>query len=40
MRAKGIKQIIAPALVSMALGVGELYAAAYMKILIEKLFVD
>jgi uncharacterized membrane protein len=37
MRAKGVKQLIIPVLVSMALGVGELYAAAYLKILIEKL---
>ena len=39
MRAKGVKQIIAPVLVSMALGVGELYAAAYLKILLERLTV-
>jgi uncharacterized membrane protein len=37
MRTRGVKQLIAPVLVSMALGVGELYAAAYLKILLERL---
>jgi hypothetical protein len=32
-----VKQLIAPVLVSMALGIGELYAAAYVKILLDRL---
>jgi len=37
MKARGVKQMIVPVLVSMALAVGELYAAAYMKILLDRL---
>jgi uncharacterized membrane protein len=37
MKARGVKQMIVPVLVSMALAVGELYAAAYVKILLDRL---
>ncbi|MCL5986508.1 MAG: DUF2085 domain-containing protein [Actinobacteria bacterium] len=37
MKARGVKQMIFPVLVSMLLGVGELYVAAYIKILLNRL---